>query len=258
MFCNQCGKEIPNGVKFCPTCGAPVPQTNETAGSQQNAATGTGAMAGSGMGTETVTNPKLGSLTLPGTTKTVQWILSCVVGGMQFLSSVIFWWIGLFAVSASVSMFGMSQNQSESVSLHDLFDWKFFSVFFMILVFISAVWMILRVVDDKIPLSFLSSVRPIVRFFAPLLSLVTGALTLIVFLFQWITGAGEVSDAMDLMLGESGLGSFGSSLASVSFHITFWGVLFLLFTLATIVISAYLLVCELSRKKTTPQAPQMM
>lgn len=258
MFCNQCGKEIPNGVKFCPTCGAPVPQTNETAGSQQNAATGTGAMAGSGMGTETVTNPKLGSLTLPGTTKTVQWILSCVVGGMQFLSSVIFWWIGLFAVSASVSMFGMSQNQSESVSLHDLFDWKFFSVFFMILVFISAVWMILRVVDDKIPLSFLSSVRPMVRFFAPLLSLVTGALTLIVFLFQWITGAGEVSDAMDLMLGESGLGSFGSSLASVSFHITFWGVLFLLFTLATIVISAYLLVCELSRKKTTPQAPQMM
>lgn len=258
MFCNQCGKEIPNGVKFCPTCGAPVPQTNETAGSQQTAATGTGAMAGSGMGTETVTNPKLGSLTLPGTTKTVQWILSCVVGGMQFLSSVIFWWIGLFAVSASVSMFGMSQNQSESVSLHDLFDWKFFSVFFMILVFISAVWMILRVVDDKIPLSFLSPVRPIVRFFAPLLSLVTGALTLIVFLFQWITGAGEVSDAMDLMLGESGLGSFGSSLASVSFHITFWGVLFLLFTLATIVISAYLLVCELSRKKATPQIPQMM
>ncbi len=60
MFCNQCGKEIPNGVKFCPTCGAPVPQTNETAGSQQTAATGTGAMAGSGMGTETVTNPKLG------------------------------------------------------------------------------------------------------------------------------------------------------------------------------------------------------
>lgn len=252
MFCNQCGKEIPNGVKFCPTCGAPVPQTNETAGSQQNAATGTGAMAGSGMGTETVTNPKLGSLTLPGTTKTVQWILSCVVGGMQFLSSVIFWWIGLFAVSASVSMFGMSQNQSESVSLHDLFDWKFFSVFFMILVFISAVWMILRVVDDKIPLSFLSPVRPIVRFFAPLLSLVTGALTLIVFLFQWITGAGEVSDAL------SSLGSFTSSLASVSFDITFWGVLFLLFTLATIVISAYLLVCELSRKKTTPQAPQMM
>lgn len=258
MFCNQCGKEIPNGVKFCPTCGAPVPQTNETASSQQTAATGTGAMAGSGMGTETVTNPKLGSLTLPGTTKTVQWILSCVVGGMQFLSSVIFWWIGLFAVSASVSMFGMSQNQSESVSLHDLFDWKFFSVFFMILVFISAVWTILRVVDEKMPLSFLSSVRPIVRFFAPLLSLVTGALTLIVFLFQWITGAGEVSDAMDLMLGESGLGSFGSSLASVSFHITFWGVLFLLFTLATIVISAYLLVCELSRKKATPQAPQMM
>lgn len=258
MFCNQCGKEIPNGVKFCPTCGAPVPQTNETAGSQQNAATGTGAMAGSGMGTETVTNPKLGSLTLPGTTKTVQWILSCVVGGMQFLSAVVFWWIGLFAVSASVSMFGMSQNQSESVSLHDLFDWKFFSVFFMILVFISAVWTILRVVDDKIPLSFLSPVRPMVRFFAPLLSLVTGALTLIVFLFQWITGAGEVADAMDLMLGESGLGSFGSSLASVSFHITFWGVLFLLFTLATIVISAYLLVCELSRKKTTPQAPQMM
>lgn len=256
MFCNQCGKEIPNGVKFCPTCGAPVPQTNETAGSQQNAATGTGAMAGSGMGTETVTNPKLGSLTLPGTTKTVQWILSCVVGGMQFLSAVVFWWIGLFAVSASVSMFGMSQ--SESVSLHDLFDWKFFSVFFMILVFISAVWTILRVVDEKMPLSFLSSVRPMVRFFAPLLSLVTGALTLIVFLFQWITGAGEVSDAMDLMLGESGLGSFGSSLASVSFHITFWGVLFLLFTLATIVISAYLLVCELSRKKATPQAPQMM
>lgn len=252
MFCNQCGKEIPNGVKFCPTCGAPVPQTNETAGSQQTAATGTGAMAGSGMGTETVTNPKLGSLTLPGTTKTVQWILSCVVGGMQFLSSVVFWWIGLFAVSASVSMFGMSQNQSESVSLHDLFDWKFFSVFFMILVFISAVWTILRVVDDKIPLSFLSPVRPIVRFFAPLLSLVTGALTLIVFLFQWITGAGEVSDAL------SSLGSFTSSLASVSFDITFWGVLFLLFTLATIVISAYLLVCELSRKKTTPQAPQMM
>ncbi len=149
-------------------------------------------------------------------------------------------------------MFGMSQNQSESVSLHDLFDWKFFSVFFMILVFISAVWMILRVVDDKIPLSFLSPVRPIVRFFAPLLSLVTGALTLIVFLFQWITGAGEVADAL------SSLGSFTSSLASVSFDITFWGVLFLLFTLATIVISAYLLVCELSRKKTTPQAPQMM
>ena len=252
MFCNQCGKEIPNGVKFCPTCGAPVPQTNETTDFQQTTATGTGAMAGSGMGTETVTNPKLGSLTLPGTTKTVQWILSCVVGGMQFLSSVIFWWIGLFAVSASVSMFGMSQNQSESVSLHDLFDWKFFSVFFMILVFISAVWMILRVVDEKMPLSFLSSVRPIVRFFAPLLSLVTGALTLIVFLFQWITGAGEVADAL------SSLGSFTSSLASVSFHITFWGVLFLLFTLATIVISAYLLVCELSRKKTTPQAPQMM
>ena len=252
MFCNQCGKEIPNGVKFCPTCGAPVPQTNETAGSQQNAATGTGAMAGSGMGTETVTNPKLGSLTLPGTTKTVQWILSCVVGGMQFLSAVVFWWIGLFAVSASVSMFGMSQNQSESVSLHDLFDWKFFSVLFMIFVLLSAVWMILRVVDDKIPLSFLSPVRPMVRFFAPLLSLVTGALTLIVFLFQWITGAGEVSDAL------SSLGSFTSSLASVSFDITFWGVLFLLFTLATIVISAYLLVCELSRKKTTPQAPQMM
>lgn len=250
MFCNQCGKEIPNGVKFCPTCGAPVPQTNETTDFQQTTATGTGAMAGSGMGTETVTNPKLGSLTLPGTTKTVQWILSCVVGGMQFLSAVVFWWIGLFAVSASVSMFGMSQ--SESVSLHDLFDWKFFSVFFMILVFISAVWTILRVVDDKIPLSFLSPVRPIVRFFAPLLSLVTGALTLIVFLFQWITGAGEVSDAL------SSLGSFTSSLASVSFDITFWGVLFLLFTLATIVISAYLLVCELSRKKTTPQAPQMM
>ncbi len=250
MFCNQCGKEIPNGVKFCPTCGAPVPQTNETTDFQQTTATGTGAMAGSGMGTETVTNPKLGSLTLPGTTKTVQWILSCVVGGMQFLSAVVFWWIGLFAVSASVSMFGMSQ--SESVSLHDLFDWKFFSVFFMILVFISAVWTILRVVDDKIPLSFLSSVRPIVRFFAPLLSLVTGALTLIVFLFQWITGAGEVADAL------SSLGSFTSSLASVSFDITFWGVLFLLFTLATIVISAYLLVCELSRKKTTPQAPQMM
>lgn len=181
MFCNQCGKEIPNGVKFCPTCGAPVPQTNETTDFQQTTATGTGAMAGSGMGTETVTNPKLGSLTLPGTTKTVQWILSCVVGGMQFLSAVVFWWIGLFAVSASVSMFGMSQNQSESVSLHDLFDWKFFSVFFMILVFISAVWMILRVVDEKIPLSFLSPVRPMVRFFAPLLSLVTGALTLIVF-----------------------------------------------------------------------------
>lgn len=252
MFCNQCGKEIPNGVKFCPTCGAPVPQTNETTDFQQTTATGTGAMAGSGMGTETVTNPKLGSLTLPGTTKTVQWILSCVVGGMQFLSAVIFWWIGLFAVSASVSMFGMSQNQSESVSLHDLFDWKFFSVFFMILVFISAVWTILRVVDEKMPLSFLSPVRPIVRFFAPLLSLVTGALTLIVFLFQWITGAGEVADAL------SSLGSFTSSLASVSFHITFWGVLFLLFTLATIVISAYLLVCELSRKKTTPQAPQMM
>ena len=250
MFCNQCGKEIPNGVKFCPTCGAPVPQTNETTDFQQTTATGTGAMAGSGMGTETVTNPKLGSLTLPGTTKTVQWILSCVVGGMQFLSAVVFWWIGLFAVSASVSMFGMSQ--SESVSLHDLFDWKFFSVFFMILVFISAVWTILRVVDDKIPLSFLSPVRPIVRFFAPLLSLVTGALTLIVFLFQWITGAGEVADAL------SSLGSFTSSLASVSFDITFWGVLFLLFTLATIVISAYLLVCELSRKKTTPQAPQMM
>lgn len=250
MFCNQCGKEIPNGVKFCPTCGAPVPQTNETTDFQQTTATGTGAMAGSGMGTETVTNPKLGSLTLPGTTKTVQWILSCVVGGMQFLSAVVFWWIGLFAVSASVSMFGMSQ--SESVSLHDLFDWKFFSVFFMILVFISAVWTILRVVDDKIPLSFLSPVRPMVRFFAPLLSLVTGALTLIVFLFQWITGAGEVADAL------SSLGSFTSSLASVSFDITFWGVLFLLFTLATIVISAYLLVCELSRKKTTPQAPQMM
>lgn len=250
MFCNQCGKEIPNGVKFCPTCGAPVPQTNETTDFQQTTATGTGTMAGSGMGTETVTNPKLGSLTLPGTTKTVQWILSCVVGGMQFLSAVVFWWIGLFAVSASVSMFGMSQ--SESVSLHDLFDWKFFSVFFMILVFISAVWTILRVVDDKIPLSFLSPVRPIVRFFAPLLSLVTGALTLIVFLFQWITGAGEVADAL------SSLGSFTSSLASVSFDITFWGVLFLLFTLATIVISAYLLVCELSRKKTTPQAPQMM
>lgn len=250
MFCNQCGKEIPNGVKFCPTCGAPVPQTNETTDFQQTTATGTGAMAGSGMGTETVTNPKLGSLTLPGTTKTVQWILSCVVGGMQFLSAVVFWWIGLFAVSASVSMFGMSQ--SESVSLHDLFDWKFFSVFFMILVFISAVWTILRVVDEKIPLSFLSPVRPIVRFFAPLLSLVTGALTLIVFLFQWITGAGEVADAL------SSLGSFTSSLASVSFDITFWGVLFLLFTLATIVISAYLLVCELSRKKTTPQAPQMM
>lgn len=250
MFCNQCGKEIPNGVKFCPTCGAPVPQTNETTDFQQTTATGTGAMAGSGMGTETVTNPKLGSLTLPGTTKTVQWILSCVVGGMQFLSAVVFWWIGLFAVSASVSMFGMSQ--SESVSLHDLFDWKFFSVFFMILVFISAVWMILRVVDDKIPLSFLSPVRPMVRFFAPLLSLVTGALTLIVFLFQWITGAGEVADAL------SSLGSFTSSLASVSFDITFWGVLFLLFTLATIVISAYLLVCELSRKKTTPQVPQMM
>ena len=248
MFCNQCGKEIPNGVKFCPTCGAPVPQTNETAGSQQTAATGT--MAGSGMGAETVTNPKLGSLTLPGITKKVQWILSCVVGGMQFLSAVIFWWIGLFAVSASVSMFGMSQ--SESVSLHDLFDWKFFSVFFMILVFISAVWMILRVVDEKMPLSFLSPVRPIVRFFAPLLSLVTGALTFIVFLFQWITGAGEVADAL------SSLGSFTSSLASVSFHITFWGVLFLLFTLATIVISAYLLVCELSRKKATPQTPQMM
>ena len=252
MFCNQCGKEIPNGVKFCPTCGAPVPQTNETTDFQQTTATGAGAMAGSGMGTETVTNPKLGSLTLPGTTKTVQWILSCVVGGMQFLSAVVFWWIGLFAVSASVSMFGVSQSQSETVSLHDLFDWKFFSVLFMIFVLLSAVWMILRVVDDKIPLSFLSSVRPIVRFFAPLLSLVTGALTFIVFLFQWITGAGEVADAL------SSLGSFTSSLASVSFHITFWGVLFLLFTLATIVISAYLLVCELSRKKETPQIHQMM
>ena len=51
MFCNQCGKEIPNGVKFCPTCGAPVPQTNETTDFQQTTATGTGAMAGSGMGT---------------------------------------------------------------------------------------------------------------------------------------------------------------------------------------------------------------
>ena len=27
MFCNKCGKEIPDGVKFCDNCGAAVPQS---------------------------------------------------------------------------------------------------------------------------------------------------------------------------------------------------------------------------------------
>ena len=26
MFCNQCGGEVPNGVGYCPNCGAPVEQ----------------------------------------------------------------------------------------------------------------------------------------------------------------------------------------------------------------------------------------
>lgn len=29
MFCNQCGGEVPNGVGFCPNCGAPVEQPQQ-------------------------------------------------------------------------------------------------------------------------------------------------------------------------------------------------------------------------------------
>lgn len=254
MFCNQCGKEIPDGIKFCPSCGASIPQKEQTGTTQTPAPEVSGQPAAGGMnpGTDAAVQPQLGSMKLPGTSQNVQWILSCVLGALQFLSAVVFWWVGSFAVSATVSMFGFSQNQSESISLHDLFDWTFFSVIFMIFVLLSAVWTILRVVDEKVPLPFLAPVRRSILFRAPFLPLATGVWTLLVFLFQWITGAGEVSDALDLMLGESGLGSLGSSLAEVSFHISFGGVVFLLFILATIGISAYLLVCELSRKKTTP------
>lgn len=29
MFCNQCGSDVPNGVGFCPNCGAPVEQPRQ-------------------------------------------------------------------------------------------------------------------------------------------------------------------------------------------------------------------------------------
>ena len=29
MFCEQCGKKLPDGARFCPNCGTPVPQDDE-------------------------------------------------------------------------------------------------------------------------------------------------------------------------------------------------------------------------------------
>ena len=39
MFCIKCGKELPDGVKFCPYCGAEVPKAEPTIDLTENTAT---------------------------------------------------------------------------------------------------------------------------------------------------------------------------------------------------------------------------
>ncbi|MCI8639550.1 MAG: zinc-ribbon domain-containing protein [Coprococcus sp.] len=39
-FCTKCGKELKDGVKFCPSCGAPVPNAGQ--GAQASSTTGSG------------------------------------------------------------------------------------------------------------------------------------------------------------------------------------------------------------------------
>ena len=41
MFCKKCGKELPDGVKFCTNCGAPTEDAQQTNGGDQTVYTGT-------------------------------------------------------------------------------------------------------------------------------------------------------------------------------------------------------------------------
>ena len=47
MFCKHCGSTLPDGVKFCPSCGKPTPNTNNNNIPKPAGGTGTGGFGGS-------------------------------------------------------------------------------------------------------------------------------------------------------------------------------------------------------------------
>jgi len=98
MFCENCGKEVENGTKYCSYCGGEVSQASpvNTANSIDPSSTGANKV----------------EITLPGVQQifsgkiTASTILGCIIGLFMFVGAFLPW------VTAKMSLFGASSSYS--------------------------------------------------------------------------------------------------------------------------------------------------
>jgi len=119
-YCTKCGTELPDGVKFCPKCGAPVQASRSENGSgQQQWTNGTASSDSFHKNVETpqfqtISNEKTNRIINEKTNR----IITLICAALSFLGCFLPW-AGV-SVSGSISLFGVGISQDGAWSINGL------------------------------------------------------------------------------------------------------------------------------------------